>query len=154
MPRCPQHFDGSIRIEAGLWFSYGKWKRPDVSSGTTFDAVMHGERVSTTRFLSWPGHGAWKNIRPGDFVLFHEKKDKSARSCVVSITMADMIDLKGCDEYELETWSRCEGWTPEKGRDLGRLFGPAIWFRHKLEWPQMLPKVAPREPKPTQMSMF
>ena len=57
-----------VAAEAGLWFRYGRQKRPGVTAASTFEAVLAGERSSTTRFLCWPGHAMWAAVRHGDLV--------------------------------------------------------------------------------------
>jgi hypothetical protein len=141
----------AARIEAGLWFSYGTSKRPEVTSRTTFDAVLRGERNSTTRFAAWPGHEAWKRVAPGELVRFSERKDRTGRTLVVRVTSVSPIDLRTCDEAALETWSVAEGWSREHGRDRGAALGPGLWIRHELVWPNR--EAAPRA-VPAQLSLF
>jgi hypothetical protein len=122
----------AARIEAGLWFSYGSAKRPGVTSRTTFDAVLAGERNSTTRFAAWPGHEAWRRVVPGDLVRFHERRDRSGRSLLVRVASVAPIDLRTCDGATLEAWSMAEGWSCAHGRSLGAELGAALWVRHEL----------------------
>jgi hypothetical protein len=139
-----------VAIEAGLWFSYSRAKRPEVTASTTFEALLRGERTSTTRFARWPGHEAWTRVVPGDLIRFHEFKDRSGRTAVAKVSSVIPISLCSCCEAEIEVWSRCEGWSPERGRALGRDLGTALWFRHgELIWPA---REAP--PVPAQGSLF
>lgn len=148
----PEEFE-SIAIEAGLWFRYGKSKRNGISSATTFDAVLAGERVSTTRFARWPGHNKWIQVVPGDLVKFWEQKGNTGRDLIVRVTSIQEINLWTCDRELLEEWSRCEGWLPEKGRALGGELGVALWFKHDLVWPR--PELKPEsETSQSQMSLF
>lgn len=137
-----------VAIEAGLWFRYGKARRPGVTADSTFDAVMRGERVSTTRFERWPGHAMWRAANTGDTVRFHADEHRGGRSLVVRITTVQPIDLWRCDEVTLDEWSQCEGWSKEHGRARGGELGPALWIRHELVWPAQVPR------PPAQMSLF
>lgn len=142
------HGAHAVAVEAGLWFAYGRSARPGVTARTTFDAVLRGERTSTTRFLRWPGHDAWKRLSPGDLVRFHERQDRTGRDLVVRALSVAPIDLRACDEDTLEAWSACEGWSREHGRARGRELGPALWIRHELVWP------AAEAPPPVQLGLF
>lgn len=139
-----------VAVEAGLWFPYGRSKRPEVTARSTFEAVLRGERTSTTRFLRWPGHAAWARVVAGDLVRFHERQDRIARSLVARVASVAPIDLSRCDDDALEAWSLAEGWCADKGRAFGRELGPALWVRHHLVWP--LPVVA--VPAFVQMSLL
>jgi hypothetical protein len=121
-----------MMFDAGLWFTYGRSARLGLESKTTFDAVIAGERVSTTRFRSWPCYKAWSDLPSGSLVRFHDKKDKTGRSLIVRIGEAMPLDLAGCDETTLQVWSLAEGWSIEKGRCFGRNLGTALWIRHDL----------------------
>lgn len=145
----PVAFFLPVDLEAGLWFRYGRQKRQGVTADSTFEAVLRGERVSTTRFKRWAGHDAWAKLEPGALVRFHEDEARSGRMLVVRLLSVRPIDLWTCDAATLEEWSRCEGWLPEKGRALGGELGPALWFRHELVWPEPVAR-----PEPAQMSLF
>jgi hypothetical protein len=138
-----------VAIEAGLWFRYGGQRRGGVVSDSTFDAVLCGERTSTTRFERWPGHDLWSVVAPGDLVRFFDDKDHAGRSLVVRVDSVKRVNLWTCDAATLEEWSRSEGWAPEKGRALGGELGPALWFRHTLVAPALRP--VPTSP---QLSLF
>lgn len=142
--------DVAVCIEAGLWFAYGRSSRPGVTARTTFDAVLVGQRTSTTRFRRWPGHDAWARARPGDLVRFHERRDRSGRSLVVRIASVSPLDLSRCSPEELEAWSLAEGWSTEYGRARGRELGPALWIRHDL----IRPEGEPSAPVQGQMTLF
>lgn len=122
----------NIALNAGLWYAYGREARPDIQSRTTFQAVIAGERVSTTRFLSWPGHRRWAALKPGDLVRLYAERDMKGASLVVEIESSRDINLATCSEELIQQWSRCEGWSVSKGRGLGKALGPALWLRHKL----------------------
>jgi hypothetical protein len=139
-----------ITMDAGLWFRYGGQRREGIVSNSTFDAVLCGERTSTTRFHAWPGHAAWSRLRVGGLVRFHEKKDHDGRTLVVEVTGISEINLWTCTAEEIECWSRHEGWSVNKGRCLGQQLGPALWLRHRLLWPSPVPPAAPFR----QMSLF
>lgn len=137
-----------VAIEAGLWFRYGRSRRTGVTADSTFDAVLRGERVSTTRFERWPGHAMWRSVEPGDHVRFFASEHRVGRSLVVRVASVEPLDLWRCDDATLEEWSACEGWSKEHGRARGGELGPALWIRHELVWPALVPR------PPAQMSLF
>ncbi len=132
-----------VTLRAGLLFAYGNQKRGDVFSKTTFDAVLCGERTSTTRFLSWKGADMWAKIKPGEFVQFIADKNNQDRHCIVEIGKVTPIDLATCPDPVLEMWSIKEGWSPQKGRKLGEENGKALWFHHNLVFPRLTKKPEP-----------
>lgn len=58
------------KFKGQMTFKYGKYKRPDINSDTTFEAIKSGERTSTTRYES-DGHiDYWKKAKVGDIIEF------------------------------------------------------------------------------------
>ena len=77
--------------EASMHFEYGQFKRPEVTSDNTFDAVINGERTATTGFEGQPGLDWWKSLNEGDIITLRSTKDKNdvnARRIKVRITKA------------------------------------------------------------------
>src|SRR3546814_16234203 len=50
-------------VQASMYFKYGRDRRAGVSSESTFDAIVAGERTSTTRFPAWGGYKRWEEMR-------------------------------------------------------------------------------------------
>lgn len=95
----------NIVAEGNMTFSYNGNKRNDVSAETTFDAILMGERTSTTRYES-DGHiNYWKNLKRGDVVKF---KDGKGREVLVKITKP-LTKLD--NNISAEEWSKKEGWS-------------------------------------------
>ena len=125
--------NGKVALTATMYFAYGRDARRGVASKTTFEAILAGERTSTTRFPSWPGHARWAALEVGDLVLLHDSRDMKGRSVAVEVTAAPApIDLRSCSGAELEAWSLAEGWTPEAGRAFGRRHGAGLQVRYAL----------------------
>lgn len=133
-----------VKFRATMYFTYGRRKRPEVTASSTFDAILRGERTSTTRFDAWRGSDKWAEAHPGDLAEFFPGKVMSGRSLVVRVRDVSRINLATCSDAELESWSRAEGWLPEEGRKLGRQYGPATWVKYEL----VSPKPEPEAPAP------
>lgn len=116
-------------ILATMYFVYGSNARFGVRSKTTFDAVLAGERTSTTRFPHWPGYRRWEFLRKGQIVRFFDTKEMDKRCVDVVVTHVAPINLRSCSDMGLEEWSKAEGWSPKFGRDLGIMHGPGTWIR-------------------------
>lgn len=118
-------------MHASMYFAYGNEKRPEVRSKTTFDAILAGERTSTTRFPQWPGYQRWIAIRTGDIVRFYADKQMLGRHVDVEILAASFINLAECSAEDLEAWSLAEGWAPEYGRSIGHRHGLGLWINYR-----------------------
>ncbi|WP_152568965.1 hypothetical protein [Microvirga sp. BSC39] len=57
-------------LKVTMHFSYGRDAWSGLNSKATFDAILAGERSSTTRFPSWPGYERWKALKVDDHVAF------------------------------------------------------------------------------------
>jgi len=92
-------------LKAKMTFSYGKAKRSDIKSATTFEAIKNGERTATTRYIS-DGHiEYWQKAKVGDIVEFDNGKGETI---LVEITSP----LRKLDYTESpEKWSKKEGWS-------------------------------------------
>jgi hypothetical protein len=119
-------------IKASMYFAYGRDARPGLAARTTFEAILAGERTSTTRFPAWPGHERWARIKPGDAVRFYEDRAMQGRfvDCVVTAPPA-AIDLATCDAATLAAWSQAEGWSESAGRGYGRRYGSGLQIRYR-----------------------
>lgn len=109
-----------VKLSASMYFKYDNDKRPGLESNSTFDAILDGERVSTTRFDKYEYNNKWKNLIEGDLVRFYEDKEMKGRSVVVAIKSVSNIDLEKLGNREIDEWSKREGWSVEAGRKFGR----------------------------------
>jgi hypothetical protein len=119
-------------LKATMYFSYGRDARSSLKSKTTFDAILAGERSSTTRFPSWPGYQRWKGLMVGDQVRFYADRDMKGRYVDVTVTeVPKVIDLAKCSEADLAAWSEAEGWSQSAGRRYGGQYGPGLQIRYR-----------------------
>lgn len=125
--------DRQVAIKATMYFAYGRNARTEIRSKTTFQAILAGERTSTTRFPSWPGYERWQNAKAGDLVRFYEDRNMKGRFVDVTIDSVRDIDLSSCSDAELEAWSQAEGWSPAHGRQIGRQRGSGLQVRYHLD---------------------
>ena len=106
---------------AGMYFHYGKQKRPGVLAETTFEAILSGERISTTRFDVWKGSDRWKLAQPGDTIRFYDSQDLAGRCVIVTVERVTRINLSEFTDEQYEEWSRVEGWSVKHARSLAAL---------------------------------
>ena len=106
-----------MRLDASMYFRFGKSQRHGVTAKTCFEAVVKGERTSTTRFpQDGPEQFArWRALRPGDLVRIWSGPFKEGAfkgdSCLIEVTEAPRRVL--LSEIDREAWSMAEGWAPE-----------------------------------------
>lgn len=76
--------------EATMYMAYNGNKRPEVTSDTTFDAIINGERTATSRHENWPGTDWWKTLNVGDVITLRDTKENlpTSRRIKVRITKA------------------------------------------------------------------
>ncbi|PZR84462.1 MAG: hypothetical protein DI537_32855 [Stutzerimonas stutzeri] len=121
-------------LKASMYFAYGRDARAGLSSKTTFQAILAGERTSTTRFAAWPGSDRYRALKVGDKIRFFEDRDMRGRHVDVVVTeLPRDIDLARCSADELVKWSQCEGWSEAAGRGYGRRYGVGLQIRFKAE---------------------
>lgn len=118
-------------FKSSMYFSFGRDRREGVSSETTFEAILAGERTSTTRFPSWGGYSRWKSMKPGEVVRFFEDREMRGRFVDVRVKGVEALDLERCSPERLEEWSQAEGWSPEAGRGYGRKNGEGLQIRYE-----------------------
>jgi len=121
----------------GMYFAYGRDRRPGFQAESTFDAILAGERTSTTRFGEHADR--LENTKPGDVVRFYERQDfwkhnGDAKGPFVDVVIRDKetIDLAKCSPERLEEWSAVEGWSTEYGRKSGGRNGPGVQLRYEV----------------------
>lgn len=120
---------GPKPLEATMYFAYGRDARPGFTPKSTFEAILEGQRTSTTRFKAWGGMERWEQLKQGDEVRFFADKDKSGPSVLVKVAGVRRVDLKSMSEPEIEAWSQAEGWSKEHGRKIGAR-GEAVQIRY------------------------
>ncbi|MBS7671680.1 macro domain-containing protein [Croceicoccus gelatinilyticus] len=118
-----------VKLEATMYFAYGADARPGMQQKSTFDAILEGQRTSTTRLSKWGGLERWERLKEGDLVRFYADKDKSGRSVVVKVQGVDRVNLARATDAEVAAWSKAEGWSEKHGRELG-LKGEAAQIRY------------------------
>lgn len=119
-------------IKASMYFAYGRDARPEIRSRTTFDAILAGERTSTTRFPAWPGYQRWTTLKAGERVRFYADREMRGRFVDVIIDKVEPINLATCSDDRLEAWSKSEGWTPAHGRATGKRYGAGLQIHYRL----------------------
>lgn len=120
-----------VAKRGSMYFEYGRDARPEIKSKTTFDAILDGERTSTTRYDSWAGTEAWGNLSPGSLVRFFEDKEMKGRSVVVKIDSIERVNLATMNASEREAWSKAEGWSVEHCARSGERYGTGFQIRYK-----------------------
>ena len=96
------------KLEGKMTYSYGSNKREDITSTTTFDAILNGERTATTRYESDGKLDYWKSAKVGDIIKW---ESNDGRTVDVVVTKA-LHPLKGSGK-NAEQWSKLEGWSKE-----------------------------------------
>lgn len=73
----------------GMYHVYNGQSRQEITSTTTFDAIVNGERTATTRYES-DGHiDEWQEVRQGDIIEFYNSEPwSSAKTVRVKVTVA------------------------------------------------------------------
>lgn len=123
---------GASPIKASMYFAYGRDAREGIRSRTTFDAILAGERTSTTRFPAWPGYQRWTQLKAGERVRFYADREMRGRYVDVVVDSIEPINLATCSAERLEEWSKAEGWSPAHGRATGKRMGAGLQIRYRL----------------------
>jgi ribA/ribD-fused uncharacterized protein len=119
-------------IKASMYFKYGRDRRPDFQSESTFEAILAGERTSTTRYKEWGGMERWESLKPGSIARFYEDKDMRGKSVDVVVLSTERVSLRDMDAQRLEDWSRVEGWSVEHARASARKYTEGVQIRYAL----------------------
>lgn len=122
----------AVALEATMYFRYGQERRPGVTADSTFEAILLGERTSTTRFDIWAGTERWGRLPAGSRVRFFEDKEKTGRHVDVIVDSVKRIDLSSASSAELDDWSAAEGWSVEHARAISRGRGPGYQIRYHM----------------------
>jgi len=89
-----------------MTYSYGNYKRDDVTAATTFEAIKAGEKTATTRYESQGNIDYWKQFKEGDIITFDDGKGNTLD---VEIT-TPLHKLRGSGKTAKQ-WSKLEGWS-------------------------------------------
>ena len=127
--QTPEYEEPKFSVD--MYFSYGNSKRPEVTAATTFEAILRGERTSTTRYDKWRGSAAWGRVPEGTVVRFYEEKGKKGRHVDVRIKSVERIDLRDAPQEKIEAWSKAEGWSEDYARKSARDNGPGFQIRYE-----------------------
>ena len=119
------------KLNGQMYFPYGKGRREGVEANTTFEAILSGERTSTTRFDNWSSSPNWGRLKEGDLVRMYEDKTMDGRFVDVRVKGVERIDLANASDARLEEWSKAEGWSVEAGREYGAKNKPGWQVRYE-----------------------
>lgn len=119
-------------LKASMYFKYGNSRREGFKSETTFDAILEGERTSTTRYKEWGPLERWEKLEPGAVVRFYEDKEMRGRSVDVVVTGLQRISLRDMNEKQLEEWSKVEGWSVAHAKESARKYSEGVQIRYAL----------------------
>jgi predicted NAD-dependent protein-ADP-ribosyltransferase YbiA (DUF1768 family) len=121
--------------EGTMSFAYLNNGRSDISSKTTFEAILNGERTSTSQWSDNKGYSYWTDTKVGDTIKFwSDNTVGSGQSVLVKVTGVNKIDMSKMTDVELEAWSKAEGWSFEqaKGRSRMNTKNKGIQIRYEL----------------------
>lgn len=111
MPNFPKSYP------ATMFKSYFNHKRPGMKWNTTFEAVIAGDRTSTTRF---EGQGTfktfWDKRKVGDVIQFRNTEEKTGDTEYVYVMITGVRDITAAmanDPTFVQDWSDREGWSKE-----------------------------------------
>ena len=107
-PVTPPAAAGKIKLKGKMTYGYGANKRSEIKANSTFDAILSGQRVASTRYKSDENIDYWKSAKVGDTITW-EAAD--GRTVDVEVTRA-LHPLKGSGKTA-EQWSKLEGWSVE-----------------------------------------
>lgn len=143
-------------MKASMYFRYGNSRREGFTADTTFDAILKGERTSTTRYKEWGALERWEKLEPGSVVRFYEDKEMRGRSVDVVVTSLQRVSLREMDDRQLDEWSKVEGWSVAHGRESARKYSEGVQIRYALpdspEGRRALGKEISAEPEATRQN--
>lgn len=114
-----------IKYYGTMYFSYWKWKRDDIKSLTTFEAIKNWERTSSTWNRNWcEKANKWDVIRfyNSNKIWIWDFIDVELIEKPVKINLATM------SQWELEQWSKNEWWSMESIKEKWiKYFNKPTW---------------------------
>ena len=102
----PKQITTGNLLKGKMSFSYGKNKRPGISSNSTIEAVVRGERTATTRYSDKAAFNYWKNAKKGDIIEWVLDTGESVKVVVTK----PLHKLMGSGKTPSQ-WSELEGWS-------------------------------------------
>lgn len=122
---------GKPAFPVDMYFKYGNSKRPGVTADSTFEAILRGERTSTTRYDKWRGSDRWARVPEGTVVRMFEEKGNKGRHVDVRVKSVERIDLRNAPDAAIEAWSKAEGWSEDYARKSARDNGAGWQIRYE-----------------------
>jgi len=123
------------KLSGQMKMPYGKNKRSDVTSSTTFDAILKGERTATTRYSDHKAFDYWKSAKVGDIITW-DSGDGRTVDVVVTKTLHPLKD----SGKTAKEWSKLEGWSVDYFNNKVRLELDKAWqIEFKLATPTQAP---------------
>ena len=119
-------------IRSSMYFAFDGQKRPEVKSDTTFQAILAGERTSTTRFPEWGSLDRYEELKPGQVVRFYEDRAMRGAKVDVVVTGVERVDLAKASPGRIAEWSKAEGWSEEAARGFGAKHREGVQIRYAL----------------------
>ena len=98
----------TIKYYGTMYFFYWKWKRDDIKSLTTFEAIKNWERTSSTWNRNW-----CEKANKWDVIRFYNS-NKIWIWDFIDVELIEKpvrINLSTMSEWELEQWSKNEWWS-------------------------------------------
>ncbi|RLD00701.1 MAG: hypothetical protein DRI46_06825 [Chloroflexi bacterium] len=119
--------------KATMYFAYGKDRKSSVKANTTFEAILSGERTSTTR-----KKGSWADkVKKGDILEFWSGNRVGSGDSVRVVATADAktINLSEMSPQEIDAWATAEGWSVRAAVKFANSFlkGNTTQVRYRLE---------------------
>ena len=113
--------------EGRMYMNFTGYQKDGVKASTTFDAVLSGDKTSTTRFSSLR---YWGELKKGDIVKF---KGVAGDVLYVQITKEPAnVDFTKMSNDEMEKWTESEGWNMERALKHKRQGDKGLQFHFKL----------------------
>lgn len=129
-------------LSMSMYFKYNNKNRPEIKSLSTFDAILAGERTSTTRIPQWYKRNPQmyhnlKDIPVGSELRFSDTQyiQPGTRYVTVKTTgTPEVLTYQGMidNPQRLEMWSQREGWLPSEGLKLLARNGEGIQIFYEI----------------------
>ncbi len=119
-------------MKASMYFSYGRSKRPEIEGSSTFEAILDGQRTSTTRYDEWRGSDRWGKLEKGAVVRFFEDKEMKGRSVDVAVQSVERVKMSEFSPERIEEWSKAEGWSVDFAKQSAAKHGAGFQVRYEV----------------------
>lgn len=96
------------KLKGDMSYSFNGRQRATVTSSTTIEAIINGERTATTRYESDGNIDYWQQAQVGDIIEFHSK-DRRTKVYVRVTKPLTKLD----PNINSEEWSKKEGWSSQ-----------------------------------------